>query len=163
MLARALVPLFATALVSLGAAAPSSTPAAKWPPWLSIESPVNPMDPASRGVAFYVHTMLRDGVSTLADMSGTADGMVDGSRRSIPLEFAATNRPGVYSVRRSWPADGHWVLRVAVRTTTALITLDREGNVATVRIPMEHTPGGTVPRAVSQREVDSALTELVKR
>jgi len=59
MLRRAFVPVFATALLSLAAAAPSSTRVIKWPPWLSIESPVNPWDPASRGVAFYVRTMLR--------------------------------------------------------------------------------------------------------
>jgi len=162
MLRRALVPGFAAALLSLGAAPPSLR-IAKWPPWLSIEFPVNPMDSASRGVAFYVRTMLRDGVSTLEDMSGTADGIVGGVHRSMPLEFATTNRPGVYSVRRSWPTDGTWVLRVSVKTTTALVALDRNGNVGSVRIPMEHMPGGTLPRAISQREVDSTLTELSKR
>jgi hypothetical protein len=163
MLRRALVPVFATALLSLGAAAPSSTRVIKWPPWLSIESPVNPWDPASRGVAFYVRTMLRDGVSNASDVTGTAYGLVDGKRQTVPLEFNATSRPGVLSVRRSWPAEGAWVLRVSLLTTTALLTLDREGNVASVRIPTERTPGGVVPRVIAQREIDSTLAELAKR
>src|SRR5262245_25690186 len=164
MLRRALVPVLATALLSLAAAAPSSARIVKWPPWLWIESPVNPWDPASRGVAFYVRTMLRDGVSSVSDMSGTAYGLVDGKRQTIPLEFAATNRPGVFSVGRSWSQDGTWVLRVSLLSTTALLTLDREGCVASVRIPTERTRvGDVVPREVAQREIDSTLAELSKR
>ena len=163
MLGRALVPGIAAALLSLGATAPSPR-VLKWPPWISIESPVNPMDPASRGVAFFVRTMLREGTAGLSDMSGTADGLVGGVRKSIPLEFGATNRPGVYSVRRSWPAEGNWVLRVSVLTTTAIVALDREGNVASVHIPMQRNAvGDAFPRAVTQRDVDSTLAELAKR
>jgi hypothetical protein len=55
------------------------------------------------------------------------------------------------------------VLRVSLLTTTALLTLDREGNVASARIPTERTPGGVVPREVAQREVDSTLAEISKR
>jgi hypothetical protein len=163
MLRRALVPVLAIAVLSLGAAAPSSTRVIKWPPWLSIESPVNPWDPASRGVAFYVHTMLREGLSSVSDMSGTAYGLVDGKHQTVPLEFGATSRQGVFSVRRSWPAQGSWVLRVSLLSTTALLVLDREGNVASARIPTERTPGGVVPREVAQREVDSTLAEISKR
>lgn len=163
MLRRALVPVFAASILSLGAASPPSTFAIKSPPWLSIESPVSPWDPASRGVAFYVRTSMREGVASLADMSGTVEGLVAGSRRSMPLEFGTTNRPGVYSVRRSWPTEGSWVLRVSVQTTTAIVTLDREGNVAAVRIPMRQTSDIPLPRPVTQREVDSTLAELAKR
>src|SRR5262249_53480371 len=142
MLRRALVPVFASALLSMAAAAPSSTAIIKWPPWLSIESPVNPWDPASHGVAFYVRTMVREGATSVSDMSGTAYGLVDGKRQTMPLEFGATNRPGVFAVRRSWPDEGAWVLRVSLMTTSALLTLDREGNVASVRIPTERTRDG---------------------
>lgn len=163
MLRRALVPVVGMAALSLIAAASPSARIVKWPPWLSIESPVNPWDPASRGVAFYVRALLREGTPQVAELTGTADGLVGGARRSVPLEFAATNRPGVFSVRRSWPTEGAWVLRVSLQSTTALVTLDREGSVASVRIPTERTSGGVIPRAVSQREVDSTLAELAKR
>lgn len=160
MLRRALVPLLAGAALCLGAAAPNSI--VKWPPWLSIESPLNPWDASSRGVAFYVHTALREGVPSLSDMSGTADGVVNGERRTMPLELASTSRPGVFSVRRTWPADGAWVLRISLHSTTAIVSIDRSGVVST-RIPTVSTPGGVVPRAVTQREVDSTLTELARR
>jgi len=114
-------------------------------------------------VAFYVHTMLRECLSSVSNMTGTAYGLVDGKRQTFPLEFGATNRQGVFSVRRSWPAEGSWVLRVSLMSTTALLTLDREGNVASVRIPTVRTSGGVVPREVAQREVDSALAEIAKR
>jgi hypothetical protein len=168
MLRRALVPLVGAVALSLIAATPnpsalSSMRIVRWPPWLSIESPVNPWDPASRGVAFYVHTMSREGVPSLADVTASAEGLVNGARRTVPLELAATTRPGVFSVRRSWPADGAWIVRVSLLTTTALIVLDRDGSVGSVRIPTERTSGGVVPRSISQREVDSTLTELAKR
>jgi hypothetical protein len=163
MLRRALVPVFATALLSLAAAAPPSTRVIKWPPWLSIESPVNPWDPASRGVAFYVRTMLREGVSNASDLTGTAYGLVGGKRQTSPLEFGATNRPGVFSVRRTWPSEGSWVLSVSLLSTTALITLDREGNVASARIPTERKHDDVLPREVAQREIDSTLAAIAKR
>ena len=166
MLRRMVVPVVGIAALSLIATAAPSSGAArivKWPPWLSIEAPVNPWDPASRGVAFYVRALRRDGTPGVAELAGTADGLVGGVRRTLPLEFTATSRPGVFSVRRSWPTDGAWVVRVSLQNTTALVTLDRDGNVASVRIPTDRTSDGLIPRAVSQREVDSTLTELAKR
>jgi len=163
MLRRALVPVFATALLSLAAAPASSARVIKWPPWLSIESPVNPWDPASRGVAFYVRTMLREGVSNVSDMTGTAYGLVDGKRQTVSLEFGPTNRPGVFSVRRTWPAEGSWVLSVSLLSTTALITLDHEGNVASARIPTERKRDDVLPREVAQRDIDSTLAAISKR
>ncbi len=55
------------------------------------------------------------------------------------------------------------MIRVSLLTTTDLITLDRDGKVGAVRIPTVSTPGGVVPRAIAEREVDSTLTELAKR
>lgn len=163
MLRRALVPFVALATLSLAAAAPPASGIVKWPPWLSIESPVSPWDPASHGVAFYVHAMLREGLPSLGDVSGAAEGLVNGERRTVPLEFTSTTRPGVFAVRRAWPGGGTWVIRVSLLTTSALITLDRDGRVGSVTVPTVATPGGVVPRALAQREVDSTLTELAKR
>jgi len=165
MLRRAFVPVVGITALSLVAAATPPAPARilKWPPWLSIESPVNPWDPSSRGVAFYVRAMVRDGIPAVEDLTGIADGFVGGVRRSVPLGFATTTRPGVFSVRRSWPTEGAWVVRVSLHATTALVTLGRDGGVASVRIPTERTPDGVLPRAISQREVDSTLAELAKR
>lgn len=165
MLRRALSPFVLVAAVAgATAATPITSAALKWPPWLSIESPVNPYDAAARGAAFLVHAAMREGIPALADLSGTAEGMVDGARRSLPVEFAATSRPGVFSVRRTWPGAGPWVVRISLRSTTALVALGRDGSVASVRIPTEHTASGDViPRAVTSRDVDSTLAALANR
>lgn len=45
-----------------------------------------------------------------ARITGQAEGMVNGKRQSVPLELTATSKPGVYTVRKQWPAEGKWVL-----------------------------------------------------
>jgi hypothetical protein len=139
-------------------------PAAKWPPWISIESPVNPFDPATHGAAMLVHAHFREGPTQLADLSGSAEGMVRGARRSIPLRFDATPLPNVYALRRQWPSGGAWVLKINLRTTTAIVSLDDTGAVAAVQIPTQVAADGSrVPRAVSSREVDSTLMAMTAR
>src|ERR1044072_7846192 len=112
------IALMALALATTAFATPNIP---KWPPWLSIESPVNPYDASARGAMLLVHATFREGVSQLSDLSGTAEGFVNGARRSVPLRFANTDRPNVYALNPQWPAEGRWVLRINPRTTTALV------------------------------------------
>jgi hypothetical protein len=159
-------PILAATLValSLSTAAFASPTLFKWPPWLSIESPVNPYDPSARGALLLVHAAFREGPSQLSDVSGSAEGIVNGTRRSVALRFESTGRPDVYALRRQWPTEGRWVLRIGLRTTTAIVALDPAGNVASVQVPTQVTANGDrVPRAVTQREVDSALTATARR
>jgi hypothetical protein len=165
---RTRLSVFALALVATtGAFASPSTISSslkKWPPWISIESPVNPYDPTARGAAMLVRAAFREGQSQLSDVSGSAEGIVGGARRTLPLRFDATGRPDVYALRRQWPTEGTWLLRIAVRTTTAIVTLDRSGNVASVKVPTEITANkDEIPRAVSAKEIDSILAEAAKR
>jgi hypothetical protein len=51
-----------------------------------------------------------------AQISGTAEGLVNGSRRSIALRVTQA-KPGVYAVDQNWPPDGAWV--VSLRGTCA--------------------------------------------
>src|SRR4051812_15821898 len=137
---------------------------AKWPPWLSIESPVNPYDPSARGALLLVHATFREGPSKVSDVTGSAEGMVNGARRSVQLRFENTNRPDVYALRPQWPAEGRWVLRINLRSTTALVAIDPAGHVASVQVPTEQNAvGDRVPRAVTNREVDSLLTATARR
>jgi len=48
---------------------------------------------------------------TKADIKATAEGLVNGVRKSIPLTLATTIAPGVQSVLRSW-GDGVWVVNL---------------------------------------------------
>jgi hypothetical protein len=159
---RSLVPALTLALVaaSTAFAAPAML---KWPPWLSIESPVNPYDLTARGAVMLVLVTFREGQSSLADLSGSAEGIVRGARRSIPLRFDDTGRPNTYALRRQWPAEGTWLVKLAVRQTTALVTLDSEGNVASTRVPTQRSGRDELPRAVASREIDSVLTIAAKR
>jgi hypothetical protein len=136
---------------------------AKWPPWISIESPVNPFDPMARGAVLLVHATFREGTAQLSDVSGTAEGIVNGARRTVPLRFDSTGRPNIFALRKQWPSDGAWLLRIAVKTTTAIVTLDRASNVASVRVPTELVSGDRLPRAVGTKEIDSTLADIARR
>ena len=149
--------LVALALI-LGSATMANATNFKWPPWLSIEAPVNPFDADARGAVLLVHAAVREGRTSAADLTGSAEGLVRGARRSVPLRFDATSRPDVYAVRRQWPAEGTWILRITLlRNTTALVTLDAVGNVASTRVPTRMSSGMALPRPVGAAEIDSAL------
>jgi hypothetical protein len=149
---------FTTVLATLLAATAAAAPAhAKWPPWLSIESPVNPFDSSTAGAVFLVHAATRDGVPSLASVSGSAEGLVNDARRTIALTFDATSRPGVFAVRRQWPSEGTWIVRVSLASTTAIVVLDRAGDVASVHVPTVVAGGRPIPRAVVARDIDSTL------
>jgi hypothetical protein len=150
---------FTTLVVSLFAVTAAAKPAhAKWPPWLSIEAPVNPADGSLRGVVCLVHAATHEGPPNISALSGTAEGLVNGARRSVPLKLEATSTPGVFAVRKQWPSEGTWVLKVSLFSTTAIVALDRTDNVASVRIPTMLAEGRPIPRAVMARDIDSTLS-----
>jgi hypothetical protein len=162
MTRRFMLPLVAVAVVAATTA--FSPNVAKWPPWISIESPVNPFDATARGAAMLVHATFREGPSQLSDLSGTAEGLVNGVRRSIRLRFDVTGQPNVFALRRQWPTDGSWLLRINLRTTSALVMLDSDGNVASVSVPTRVAADGTtLPRGVTSKEIDSTLASPAKR
>jgi hypothetical protein len=154
---------FAVAALSLGTTALTPN-IPKWPPWISIESPVNPYDSSARGALLLVHATFREGTSQVSDLNGTAEGVVNGTRRSVQLRFENTSRADVYALRPQWPAEGRWVLRINLRSTTALVALDPAGHVASVQVPIQVMANGDrVPRAVTARDVDSLLTAKARR
>ena len=155
MLKLVLVAVCSTA-VTLGSGAKS-------PAWLSIESPVNPYDQSTRGDVLLVHAALHTGTTQLADLTGTAEGLVNGSRRAIVLHFDSTSRPNVFGVRRQWPNEGTWILRISLRETTAIVTFDRTGTVASAVVPTTTSSGIALPRAVTRSDVDSALSAAAHR
>ena len=57
-------------------------------------------------------------------IAGTAIGIVDGRRQSIPLKFTRLSEPGMYALTRQWPGEGKWVIQiVATRDTAVTSTL----------------------------------------
>jgi hypothetical protein len=45
-------------------------------------------------------------------IAATAEGVVDGSRRTIPLRVIPLATPGTFAVTREWPADGKWAVKL---------------------------------------------------
>ena len=66
-------------------------------------------------------------------------------------------------MRRQWPSDGTWLLRISLSATTAIVTLDDAGNVTGARVPTESSRGMPLPRAVAAKEIDSTLAAAVRR
>ena len=138
-----------------------AAPALAGPPWISIELPANPYDQATRGAFLLVHAF-HHGQPVGYLLTGTAEGIVNGERRSIKLEFSETARDGVYALKRMWPSDGVWTLVIKANqgpddAATAVIELGPEGEVASIRVPVMQRGQWTVPAPVSLGEIDAAL------
>lgn len=152
-------PLLLTLVLALTAAAP----ALKGPPWISIESPANPLDPETRGAAFVVR-VYHHATPTSYSVAGTAEGLVNGERRSVKLVLERTSKPGVYTMKRQWPTEGVWTVLVSVlgenerKAATAIVELSPEGQVASVRVPARTDGRWTIPVGeVSMVEIDASL------
>ena len=134
---------------------------AKGPPWISIELPANPYDQSTRAAFLVVHSF-HHGTAMGYIVTGTAEGIVKGERRTIKLEFAETGREGVYALRQTWPKEGTWTLVIKANqgpddAATAVVDLGPDGAVASVRVPTMQRGQWTVPAPVSLGDVDAAL------
>lgn len=156
---RFLIGALAAAL-NISFAAPISAPAAG-PPWISIEYPVNPYDAATRDAFLVVHAF-HHGTPMAFPVSGTAEGLVNGQRRSITLEFQQASRTGEYALRKQWPDQGTWTLVIGVMQraedrVTAIVELGTDGQVAKVNVPTRREKGWVIPARVVMADVDAGL------
>jgi hypothetical protein len=137
------------------------------PPWISIEYPANPYDATTRDAFLVVHAF-HHGTPMDFPVSGTAEGLVNGQRRSVSLEFQRTSRPGAYALRKQWPNEGAWTLLVAVAQAPedqvhAIVELGGTGGVASVRVPTRQERGWTLPAPVAMSEIDAELRARAAR
>ena len=133
------------------------------PPWISIEYPANPHDREATGALLYVH-VFHHAQAIAYPIEGTAEGIVNGERRSIKLKFSDTARPAVYGLSRQWPTEGVWTLVIKMSRddhrkdgATAVVELGPDGEVASVRVPTRKEREWTIPVDVSMSEIDRAL------
>ncbi len=132
------------------------------PPWISIEHPVNPYDASTRDAFLVVHAF-HHGTPVGLPVSGTAEGLVSGQRRSVPLQFAGTSRTGVYALRKQWPENGTWTLLIAVaqgpndRVTAVVDLAPGNAEVSRVQVPTRREGAHRIPAAVSMSEIESSL------
>lgn len=163
---QAVALLFPLAIAPEALPAPAATSlptsaASAGPPWISIEHPVNPYDAATRGAFLVVHAY-HHGTPTQFPVSGTAEGLVNGERKSVRLSFTRTSRPGAFALAKQWPGEGTWTLLVSITqgprdSVTAVVELGAGGEVASVRVPTARRDGWVVPAAVAMPEVDASL------
>ena len=133
------------------------------PPWISIEYPANPHDRSNTGTMLYVH-VFHHAQPVAYPIEGTAEGFVNGERRSIKLKFTETARPAVYGLSRQWPTEGVWTLVIKMSRgensddgATAVVELGTDGEIASVRVPTRQQGQWTIPVDVSMTEIDRAL------
>jgi hypothetical protein len=62
-----------------------------------------------------------------AQISATAEGIVNSVRRSVPLTLSALPTPGVHAIQREWPSLGVWIVNLvgqcADKTAGAIVSM----------------------------------------
>jgi hypothetical protein len=133
----------------------TATPAVAGPPWLTLE--FRP----STFAGFVMIRTFHHGTPQAVPLTGTAEGLVDGQRRSVPLAFSLAEEPNVYSVAANWGREGVWVLNIAAAGdhigAGAVVGIDRNGEPAFARFPRSAIGAS---RAATPREVDAMLRAL---
>jgi hypothetical protein len=121
----------------------------------AIGSPVASQDFQAKAAAFVFRT---EGCAMPAgsQIGGTAEGLVKGARRSMPLNVIAMSKPGVYAVYQSWPAEGDWVVTLkgtcATATAGAIVPIGPKGFL--------RESSKFLTRPATSTEVDAALHAL---
>jgi len=125
--------------------------------FLTIGNPVAANAPQAKGAVLVVRP---DGCHepAKARISGTAEGIVNGARRSVPLKLTALPTTGVYAVNREWPAEGAWVVNLTGvylgATTSAVVPIGPKGFM--------RESSKFMPRAASEVEITAALKTLTE-
>jgi len=151
--------LGATIIVGLAAVTSATGDAAVFGgPWISIESPVNPYDQATRGSLFLVHTF-HHGTKVDLPVTAKAEGLVDGERKSVVLTLSKASQAGTQGVRNQWGDKGTWMVLATASehggSVQAVVEINADGSVGKVSVP---TKNGR-PHVLSVAEIDQGLRE----
>jgi hypothetical protein len=110
----------------------------------------------AKGATFAVRLEECDALDT-AQVSGMAEGIVDGERRSAAVTISGTGSPGVYVVSQAFDeSQGVWVVNVNATCGRA-----KAGAIVAMG-PQGFRREGTqvLPRAATKAEIESALKAL---
>lgn len=160
--------LAAVAAAVAGLTLTTVTPAFAGPPWISIELPANPYNAATRD-AFCLVRVYHHGDAAYYPVSGSAEGLIGGDRRSQKLSLKETGIPGVYAVNYQPTKDGTWLLLFRIGTdkeyggATVVVQLNRQGQIASAQVPTrtDEREGYRIPTRVTAADVDRMLREQV--
>lgn len=151
------------ALASLLSVTLVSTASAKGQPSLRATLPADYQDGLRRGGFMVVHGMRHADPFPLT-LTGTAEGVVSGVRRSYPLTFVRDTLDGsILVVMKTWPEGGPWVLNIGGGYDStrmyAGIVIGVNPNGVPVLVQNPRTAmGGS--RQASRREVAQLLAHL---
>ncbi len=118
----------------------AATIAIAGPPWISLEYPPNRLDKETRGALALVRIYHHENAGQFP-VEGTAEGVVDGERVSLPLKFTPVGDEGVWATWGKIPEEGNWVL--AIHGT--------DGNIEGAR--------GVDPRRIGRRQPGDLVRE----
>lgn len=145
-----------------------ATPALAGPPWISIELPANPYNSTTKD-AFCLVRVYHHGDPAYYPVSGTAEGLVNGQRRSVKLTLIDAGMPGVYAVKYQPEAAGTWALIFRVGdnddhgTATVIVALGKNGQILSAKVPTRQDGRYQIPDRVTDEVVDRLLKEQAGR
>jgi hypothetical protein len=143
----------------------AATIAIAGPPWISIEYPPNRLDRETRGALALVRIYHHESAGQFP-VEGTAEGIAEGDRVSIPLKFTPVGSEGVWAVWGEIPDEGNWVLAIhgtdgVSKAEVSILAALADGNqeISFVKVPRSRE--GNWPRAATDRDVESMLRQAV--
>jgi hypothetical protein len=123
----------------------------------TVGSPVASQDYQSKGAAFVFRTQ-GCAEPVKPQISGTAEGLVKGERRSAALKVVAMTKPGVYAVYQNWPVEGEWVVNLkgtcADASAGAIVPIGPKGFI--------RESSKFFPRPATKAEIEASLKDIAK-
>lgn len=141
-----------------------ATPARAGGPWISIETPVNPFNSAL-SKAYCLVRVYHHGNPAYYPVTATAEGMVNGERKTIPLTLTETGSPGLYGVNFTPEKEGTWILVMSVgekkefQNVTVVVGVGRNGQIASAHVPMKAQGNNRYPLNVQASDIERLLRE----
>jgi hypothetical protein len=91
-----------------------------------------------------------------AQVTATAEGIVNGARRSVPVRLVAATTSGAFAVSHDWPWEGAWVVHLTghcgASTASAVVPFGPNGFL--------RESSKFFPRAATAAEVEAVLKTL---
>jgi len=88
-----------------------------------------------------------------ATVTANAVGVVNGQRRSIPLQLTKLSEPGMYALTQQWPKEGKWVIQAEARAddlfTNTMIAAGPQG--------VDHLHAKSEMKSFSKSDIDGML------
>jgi hypothetical protein len=120
---------------------------------IAVGNPIAANMPAMKSAAFAVR--LENCASETRAIEGTAEGIVNGERKSIALKFFAAETPGAYVVGQTWGREGKWVMAMHASCgdakAGAIVPVNAQGIVRESSKFFPHVP--------KKEEIETALKE----